>query len=149
VTRQIAVFTESEERKSISSLVNFASIDLHPIQSQSQSLVWYGLFSAAWLVAARRARRSLTSRAVSTRVCGRWTDGGPYGTWRLVGAVIRVYVGLRSLWISAVQMSACLLYRKRAGNIRTLWFREGWECLYLGREPRTPVRSEQRKSRSQ
>jgi len=36
-------FNQSEGRKPISSLVNFASIDQNPIQSQSQSLVWYGL----------------------------------------------------------------------------------------------------------
>jgi len=32
-------FNQSEERKSISSLVNFALISQNPIQSQSQSLV--------------------------------------------------------------------------------------------------------------
>jgi len=32
-------FNQSEERKSISSLVNFALIDQNSIQSQSQSLV--------------------------------------------------------------------------------------------------------------
>jgi len=32
-------FSQSEERKSISSLVNFALISQNPIQSQSQSLV--------------------------------------------------------------------------------------------------------------
>jgi len=36
-------FNQSEERKSISSLVNFVLIDQNPIQSQSQSLVRYGL----------------------------------------------------------------------------------------------------------
>jgi len=36
-------FNQSEERKSISSLVNFALIDQNLIQFQSQSLVWYGL----------------------------------------------------------------------------------------------------------
>jgi len=37
------VFNQLEERKPISSLVNFALIDQNSIQSQSQSLVWYGL----------------------------------------------------------------------------------------------------------
>jgi len=36
-------FNQSEEREPISNLVNFALIDQIPIQSQSQSLVWYGL----------------------------------------------------------------------------------------------------------
>jgi len=36
-------FNQSEERKLITSLVNFALIGQNPIQSQSQSLVWYGL----------------------------------------------------------------------------------------------------------
>jgi len=36
-------FNQSEERKPISSLVNFALIGQNPIQSQSQSLVWYRL----------------------------------------------------------------------------------------------------------
>jgi len=36
-------FNQSKERKPISSLVNFALIGQNPIQSQSQSLVWYGL----------------------------------------------------------------------------------------------------------
>jgi len=39
-------FNQSEGRKSNSSLVNFALIGQNPIQSQSQSLVWYGLNSA-------------------------------------------------------------------------------------------------------
>jgi len=37
------VFNQSEERKPISSLVNFALIGQNPIQSQYQSLVWSGL----------------------------------------------------------------------------------------------------------
>jgi len=37
------VFNQSEEKKPISSLVNFALIGQNSIQSQSQSLVWYGL----------------------------------------------------------------------------------------------------------
>jgi len=36
-------FNQSEERKLISNLVNFALIGQNPIQFQSQSLVWYGL----------------------------------------------------------------------------------------------------------
>jgi len=38
-------FNQSEERKPISSLVKFALIGQNPIQSQSQSLVWYGLYT--------------------------------------------------------------------------------------------------------
>jgi len=36
-------FNQSEERKPISSLVNFALIGQNLIQIQSQSVVWYGL----------------------------------------------------------------------------------------------------------
>jgi len=36
-------FNQSKKSKSISNLVNFALIDQNPIQSQSQSPVWYGL----------------------------------------------------------------------------------------------------------
>jgi len=36
-------FNQSEGRKPISCLVNFALIGQNPIQSQSESLVWYGL----------------------------------------------------------------------------------------------------------
>jgi len=35
-------FNQSDERKPILSLVNFALIGQIPIQFQSQSLVWYG-----------------------------------------------------------------------------------------------------------
>jgi len=40
-------FNQSEERKPISSLVNFALIGQNLIQSQSQSLVWYRLKSVS------------------------------------------------------------------------------------------------------
>jgi len=43
-------FNQSEERKPISSLVNSALIDQNPIQSQSQSLVWYGLNIRLWVL---------------------------------------------------------------------------------------------------
>jgi len=36
-------FNQSEERKPISSLVNFALISQNPFYSQSQSRVWYEL----------------------------------------------------------------------------------------------------------
>jgi len=41
------IFNQSEERKPISSLVNFGLIGQNSIQSQSQSLVWYGLWECS------------------------------------------------------------------------------------------------------
>jgi len=40
-------FNQSEERKSISDLINFVLIGQNSIQFQSQSLVWYGLCAIA------------------------------------------------------------------------------------------------------